>query len=177
VDVTEKNKKIDKLLIGDDTPSGSAAYAAVAGDPRVFTVTSYNKNSLDKASKDLRDKRLMTFESDKVTQVELLAKKRAIEFGRNKEQWQIVNPGPFRADGFQVDELVRNLSDAKMDLTGTDDQQKVAAAYSSGTTVATARVTGASGTQELQVRKNKDCLLYTSPSPRDLSTSRMPSSA
>ena len=24
---------------------------------------------------------------------------------------------------------------------------------------------------------NKDCLLYTSPSPRDLSTSRMPSSA
>ena len=25
--------------------------------------------------------------------------------------------------------------------------------------------------------KNKDCLLYTSPSPRDLSTSRMPSSA
>ena len=27
------------------------------------------------------------------------------------------------------------------------------------------------------VEKNKDCLLYTSPSPRDLSTSRMPSSA
>ena len=25
--------------------------------------------------------------------------------------------------------------------------------------------------------KSKDCLLYTSPSPRDLSTSRMPSSA
>lgn len=156
VDVTEKNKKIDKLLIGDDTPSGSAAYAAVDGDPRVFSVASYNKNSLDKTSKDLQDKRLMTFESDKVTRAELLAKKQAIEFGRNKEQWQIVKPGPFRADGFQVDELVRNLSDAKMDLTGTDDQQKVAAAYSSGTTVATAKVTSASGTQELQVRKNKD---------------------
>ena len=26
-------------------------------------------------------------------------------------------------------------------------------------------------------RQRKDCLLYTSPSPRDLSTSRMPSSA
>ena len=26
-------------------------------------------------------------------------------------------------------------------------------------------------------QKHKDCLLYTSPSPRDLSTSRMPSSA
>ena len=27
------------------------------------------------------------------------------------------------------------------------------------------------------IRKDNDCLLYTSPSPRDLSTSRMPSSA
>ena len=29
----------------------------------------------------------------------------------------------------------------------------------------------------LKTDKNKNCLLYTSPSPRDLSTSRMPSSA
>ena len=29
----------------------------------------------------------------------------------------------------------------------------------------------------IDFRRNKDCLLYTSPSPRDLSTSRMPSSA
>ena len=30
---------------------------------------------------------------------------------------------------------------------------------------------------ELKIGSNKPCLLYTSPSPRDLSTSRMPSSA
>ncbi|MFI5057114.1 MAG: DUF4340 domain-containing protein [Candidatus Acidiferrales bacterium] len=156
VEVTEKNKKTDKLLIGDDTPSNSAAYAAVAGDPRVFTLASYNKNSLDKTAKDLRDKRLMTFESDKVTRIELQTKKQAIEFGRNKEQWQIVKPGPFRADGFQVDDLLRNLADAKMDLTGSDDEKKAAAAFGSGSPVAAAKVTDASGTQELQLRKNKD---------------------
>jgi hypothetical protein len=156
LDVTEKSKKTDKLLIGDDTPSSSAAYAAVAGDPRVFTVASYNKNSLDKSTKDLRDKRLMTFESDKVTRIELQAKKQAIEFGRNKEQWQIVKPGPFRADEFQVDDLLRNLSDAKMDLTASDDEKKAAAAFGTGTPVATAKVTDASGAQELQLRKNKD---------------------
>jgi hypothetical protein len=156
VDVTEKNKKSEKLLIGDETPAGSAAYVAVAGDPRVFTLASYNKNSLDKGSKDLRDKRLMIFETDKVSGIELRAKKQAIEFGRNKEQWQILEPGPFRADGFRVDELVRNLSDAKMDLSGSDDGKKAAAAFNSGAPVATARVTDASGTQELQVRKNKD---------------------
>jgi uncharacterized protein DUF4340 len=156
LDVTEKSKKTDKLLIGDDTPSSSKAYAAVAGDPRVFTVASYNKNSLDKSAMDLRDKRLMTFESDKVTRIELQSKKQAIEFGRNKEQWQIVKPGPFRADGFQVDDLLRNLGDAKMDLTASDDEKKAAAAFSSGTPVATAKVTDVSGTQELQLRKHKD---------------------
>ena len=31
--------------------------------------------------------------------------------------------------------------------------------------------------QELSLRHQTNCLLYTSPSPRDLSTSRMPSSA
>ena len=35
----------------------------------------------------------------------------------------------------------------------------------------------ASGGLELHADLLKDCLLYTSPSPRDLSTSRMPSSA
>ena len=33
------------------------------------------------------------------------------------------------------------------------------------------------GIKVLGIEKEKDCLLYTSPSPRDLSTSRMPSSA
>jgi hypothetical protein len=55
-----------------------------------------------------------------------------------------------------VEELLRTLRDAKMDLSGSEDDKKVAAAFGSGTAVATARVTDPSGTQELQVRKNKD---------------------
>jgi len=31
------------LLIGDDTPAGTAVYAAIAGDPRVFALSSYKK--------------------------------------------------------------------------------------------------------------------------------------
>ena len=33
------------------------------------------------------------------------------------------------------------------------------------------------GIDQVTIKTNKTCLLYTSPSPRDLSTSRMPSSA
>ncbi len=71
VDVTEKDNKSQKLLIGDSTPTGNAAYVALAGDPRVFTLASYNKTSLDKSAKDLRDKRLLVFEQDKLSRVEL----------------------------------------------------------------------------------------------------------
>jgi len=55
-----------------------------------------------------------------------------------------------------VDELVRALTDAKMELGESDEQKKIAAAFASATPVATAKVTAESGTQELQVRKNKD---------------------
>jgi hypothetical protein len=157
VDVTEKDNQTQRLLIGDNTPAGNAAYVALAGDPRVFTLASYSKTSLDKSAKDLRDKRLLVFEQDKLSRVELVAKKQDIEFGRNKDQWQIVKPKPSRADDSKVEELIRKLGDAKMDLSASEeDQKKAASAFSSGTAVAAARVTDASGTEELQVRKNKD---------------------
>jgi hypothetical protein len=155
--VTEKSNKTQKLLIGDDTPLKNAAYVALAGDPRVFTLANFNKTTIEKSANDLRDKRLLIFEQDKLSRVELTAKKQEIEFGRNKEQWQIVKPKPFRADDSKVEDLIRKLGDAKMDLNvSDDDQKKAAAAFNSGTAVATARVTDSSGTEELQVRKNKD---------------------
>src|SRR5882762_155704 len=49
VDITERDKKTQRLLIGDETPAGSAVYAVLAGDPRVFTMASYNKNSIGKS--------------------------------------------------------------------------------------------------------------------------------
>ncbi|HEY6384442.1 MAG TPA: DUF4340 domain-containing protein [Candidatus Acidoferrum sp.] len=157
VDVIEKDGAAHKLLIGDAAPAGNSSYAALGGDPRVFMLASYDKTSLVKSLNDLRDKRLLVFEQDKLSRVELTAKKQDIEFGRNKEQWQIVKPKPFRADDSKVEELIRKLAEAKMDLSATDeDQKKAAAAFNSGTALATAKVTDASGTEELQVRKNKD---------------------
>src|SRR5437899_233454 len=156
LNITDKNKKTAKLLIGDDTPAGTAVYAAIAGDPRVFALSSYKKNSFDKSTNDLRDKRLLPFDSDKVSSIELTAKKQTVAFGRSKDEWQIVKPKPFRADRSQVEELLRSLRDAKMDLSGSEQEKKTSAAFGTGTHFATARVTDVSGTQELQVRKNKD---------------------
>jgi hypothetical protein len=158
VTFTMKDGKTQTLLIGDDTPTGSNAYAMLSGDPRLFTISSFNKGNFDKASKDLRDKRLMTFDQDKISRLELTAKKQTVEFGRiNQNEWQILKPKPLRADGWQVEDLVRKLAGANMDpAVSDDDAKKAVAGFASGTPVAIAKVTDASGTQTIEIRKNKD---------------------
>ena len=157
VDITSKGGKVSHLVLGDDTPTNSGSYAMVEGDPKVYTVASYVKSGLNKTFNDLRDKRLLTFDQDKLSRVELTAKKETEEFGRDKDQWQIVKPKPLRADGSQVDELIRKLKDAKMDTSlSEDDAKKATSAFASGTQVATVKFTDPSGTQQIEVRKNKD---------------------
>jgi hypothetical protein len=157
VDLTEKDNKNQKLLIGDDTPTGSAAYAMLTGDPRVFTIATYNKTSFNKSVDDLRDKRLLTVAADKITRLDLVRNNQTIEFGRDKNEWQILKPKPLRADTFEVGSLVQKLTEARMDVSGSDASAKDAAsAFAHGTPVAVAKVTDFAGTQELQVRKDKD---------------------
>ena len=155
VDLTEKDNKSQKLLLGDETPASNGIYAMLAGDARVFTMASWEKSSIDKGLNDLRDKRLLPVSPDKISRVELLRNGQDIEFGRNKDEWQILKPKPLRADSTQVGELVRQLSDAKMDLSSAD-AKGAARAFAEAKPLATAKVTDESGTQELQLRKSKD---------------------
>ena len=157
LDITEKDNKSHRLLLGDDTSAGSGVYAALAGDPRVFTIASYRKTSLDKSLNDLRDKRLLTVTPDKVSRLEIAGKNGEVEFGHNNDEWQILKPKPMRADTFAVSELVRKLTDARMDL-GTSDKTatETESAFAKDTPVATVKLTDESSTQQLQIRKAKD---------------------
>jgi Domain of unknown function (DUF4340) len=158
VTVDEKNGKTQQLFFGDDVPAGSLVYARVGSDPKVYAVSSGVKTSLDKSANDLRDKRLLTFDSNRLTRVEIGTAKADIEFGKNNQNdWQILKPQPYRADSFQVEELLRKLSDAKMDLSAkAEDTAKVDAAYGAGQPVGRVTVSDAAGTQTLDLRKNKD---------------------
>ncbi len=158
VTVHLNNGKSDQLLIGDDVPAGSLVYARAKGDPKVYAVASSVKTSLDKSANDLRDKRLLTFDQNHLTRIDLVSGKSDIEFGKNNaNEWQIRKPQPYRVDSFQVEELVRKLGDAKMDLSGTaDDAKKAASAFASGSPVSTVKVSDSTSTQTLDVRKQKD---------------------
>jgi hypothetical protein len=170
VTVTKNDGKSVEFLVGEDTPTSSGAYAKLAGDPHVYTIATYVKTSIDKTPNDLRDKRLLTFDQDKLTRVDLQTPKgETIEFGKNNQNdWQILKPKPLRADGAQVEELIRKLKDAKMDASiSDDDAKKAVAAYASGTKVGMASVTDASGTETLEVRKDKDKNYYAKSSAVD----------
>jgi Domain of unknown function (DUF4340) len=157
VTITKKDGKVEKLLVGDDTPTSSGAYVTLVSSPRVYTIASYVKSNIDKYAKDLRDKRLLTADFNKLTRVELDAKGAPIEFGKNTQgEWQIVKPRPLRADVIQVDEVVRSLKDAKMDLSPSDEEAaKIPSEFASATRVASATVTDAGGDQRIEVRKDK----------------------
>jgi len=156
LDVTEKDNKRQQLLLGDDTPTGGAVYAALAGDPRIFTIATYSKGSFDKSLNDLRDKRLLTLNASNIASLEIAGKNGEITFGRTKDAWQILKPKPMRTDASAVGELVQKLTDAHMDLSSSDIAKEAESAFARGKPVATIKVTGESSTQELQVRKDKD---------------------
>jgi hypothetical protein len=153
VSIVRKDGKTDRLLIGDDTLTGSGSYAMIPGTTKVVTISSFTKTNLDKRPDDLRDKRLLSFDSDKLTRVELAGKGVPVEFGKNAQnEWAILKPRPLRADGSAVDGLITKLKDAKMDLTETDAAKKFAGAAK----VATASVTDNTGTQTIEIRRDKD---------------------
>ena len=162
ISIGQKGGTTKKLLIGDETPTGGNFFVKLADDPRVLTIASYNKTSLEKAPWDLRDKRLLTFDSDKLTRLRLTAKKQTVEVGKNRQnEWQILEPKPMRADGGNVEQLITRLKDAKMDTNPTeDDKKKAAAAFAKAELTATAKVTDNSGTQEIEVRKTKENEYY-----------------
>lgn len=155
-DIMEKNRSQQRLLFGDNTPTGDAAYAMVAGNPRVFTTYVFNKTSLNKTLDQLRDTRLITANPDKMSRIELTQGGQTIVFGRNSSgNWEIQQPGPYRADAMAVDGVADALSGVRMNLTGAGSEN-ADAAFSHGAPVATVKVTAPVGTQTLEIRKDNN---------------------
>jgi Domain of unknown function (DUF4340) len=157
VSATGKDGKPQKLLVGDDLPTGGSSYAMLAGDPRVFLISNTTKTNFDKGLKDLRDKRLLPIDFNNDNKIEIVSPKLDLAFSSSNGQWLMQIPKDVRGDTSKLEGVVEKLRLATMDPSAPDaDMKKAAASFSSGTPVATVKATDASGSQELQVRKSKD---------------------
>lgn len=157
ITLTVKGGKTHRILLGDESPVGGGSYARLDGDARLFTIASFNKTSIDKFAADLRDRRLLTLDFDKLARVAISSPKGNVEFGKNAlGDWQIIQPAPMRADGWAVEEVLRKLREAKLDATlTTEEQADVARVFPATPLVATVSLTGPASTQTLEIRKKE----------------------
>jgi len=154
VQITLKDGKEKKLLLGDDVPTTSGAYAELQGDPRLYTIASYVKSSIDKPASDLRDKRVLPFDSEKVSRVSVKTTEQTLEFGKAGTNWQIVKPKPMRADNSAIDDMVRSVKDATFESV-LDESEKPPAKYSFASPYAVFEAVDAGGVHTLTIGKDK----------------------
>ena len=156
--VGRKDGKTHTVHFGDDTPSGSSSYVRVEGDPKLYSVVSATKIMFDKTWRDVRDKRLLTFDTEKLTSVEL----GSIGFGKNAGgNWTIGKPKPLRADPVAADQLVRKLAEARLEVVNdTEEEASLPAKFAAGKLLGIAKVTDGKGTQQIEVRKGNENEYY-----------------
>ena len=157
VSATGKDGKTQTILVGDETPTSDSAYVMVSGESKVYSVPKNTKANLDKGLKDLRDKRLMPVDFDKLTGVEINGAKLHLTFGSDDGKWTVRSPANLRGDTSKMETIIEKLRTSTMDPSTSDaDMKKAASLFASGAPIATLKATDASGSQELQVRKAGD---------------------
>lgn len=158
VTATLKDGKKHLIAVGDDLPAGGSMYVRANNDTKLYSVAGYQRSSLAKGWRDLRDRRLMPFESEKLSRLEMVKGGTTIEFGRiQNNEWQIVKPKPYRADSLKVDEMSRRLRDARLDPAQSEaDEKSTLAKFNAASPFVTIRATDPSGNTQLEVRKARD---------------------
>lgn len=152
LDVKVDGGESHRVMFGRETPTGSALYARLDGDPRLFTVSSYSKTNFEKEIFDLRDKKLLRADPEKISRVVLDAGGRSIEFGKSSEtSWQILKPQPLRADNFTVGDLVRAVQNAEM--TAVAEEGQAESTYDFSKPLAAVEVVDEAGPHRLTVVK------------------------
>ena len=158
VHVLKKDGKTHRILIGDDLPAGGSLYLRLNDETKLYAVAGFQRAALSKSWRDLRDRRLLIFEPEKLSRLEMVKGKDTIEFGKiQANEWQILKPKPYRADSFVIDEMARRLRDVRLDPALSEaDEKKLVARFNAATPLVTVRTTDPSGVSQLEVRRARD---------------------
>ena len=103
-----------QLLIGDKTPTQSDVYAMKPGEKRVFLVAGFNESTFAKKPFDLRDKRILNFERDKVDSVEVVRDANTVLLARSGSEWVVKAPVQVRGDYSAIEALITKLASGTM---------------------------------------------------------------
>ncbi len=143
------------LSLGDDTPTNDGLYAQLSGNPRVFTLDTYLKASLEKKLFDLRDRRALTLEAEQLQKISVQYKGSSWTLEKNPEGiWDLSLPPSVRADRFTVDGLVSQLRGLTMQTIPSEDKNK-GGDYGFGAPELRVELKGSDGAQTIVVGKKE----------------------
>jgi hypothetical protein len=111
-----------RLRIGDKTPMGGNSYAAVDDSDDVHTVRTYRVSGLEKGLDDLRDKRVLRFDTDSVQGIAARWPEGQVQVEREGDSWRVTDPVQARADEATVNRVLSSLSFLR--ATGFEDEPR-----------------------------------------------------
>lgn len=146
-----------RLQIGRKTPTGGDLYARVEGQPRVFLISGYLEDALNKTPFKLRDKTILKFERDLADSLTIdRTEPPAMAFAKKGSDWRFTKPYEAKADFNLVDGLVGKLNQAKMTGIETADGTKDLKKYGLDKPQVTATVGAGSARATLAFGSKKD---------------------
>jgi Domain of unknown function (DUF4340) len=108
------DKDFRVLQLGTKTPTGSDMYAKVAGSKRVFLVMGYLESTFNREPFDLRDKKILNVDRDKVDQIEIAGSGGTVALRKTGGEWRISAPVAARGDFGAIEGLISRLQSAQM---------------------------------------------------------------
>ena len=156
------NAKPEKfsLSLGDETPTGGGVYALTGENPRVITLASFLKTSLDKNVFDLRDKRIVSIPSGQINRIEVASKSGRWTLSKNPQGiWDLVLPPAVRADRFTAEGVVSRLDTGKMQSVVAEDKQNTGK-YGFGAPEVVVKISGAGVTETLTIGRKEGSRYY-----------------
>jgi hypothetical protein len=106
--VTTKDGATNKILLGDNTPAGASVFAMREGDPRLFTVSSHVKSTMDKTPFDFANKKLFEFGFDFPQKVDMRIGGKSYNITFNGEEWKL---GDTRMDATSMQSVIARIRD------------------------------------------------------------------
>jgi hypothetical protein len=117
------DKDYRRLLVGDKSPTGSDMFARRNDEKRIFLIPAYQDATFNKDTFNLREKKLLRFDRDKVDRVELAAAGKNVALAKEGTEWKLAAPVQVRADFGAVEGLLGRLQTAQMKSIAADGAQ------------------------------------------------------
>jgi hypothetical protein len=116
------DSSLHRLNLGEKTVTGGDLYARIEGQPRLFLISAFLEDSLNRTTFDLRDKTALKLQRDSIDGVTIEATGNpTLGLARKGTDWRLTIPVDSRADANSVDGLVGRVSQLQMTSLVTPD--------------------------------------------------------